>query len=569
MPPKGSVMSSWILVGLALFGLAGPENSIGRKVPNLSFINDQSSKVTLTDYRHSRAMVLIILGKDCPVTNSLIPDFNEFKKDHDGLAVLGIYMGSHDDLDQVTAHAKKFAIEFPILLDGEQACFEGLGATRTNEVFLLDERRVIRYQGPISDRVGYRQNKEKPERKDLALAVDEVLNGKKVSVPVLPVEGCLITRKGSPQKQGLTFHRDIAPILHAKCAPCHHPDAAAPFPLIKFKDAFEHSAMMREVIQERRMPPWFADVRHGTFQNNRALTVEEIRVISQWIQAGCVEGDPAQSPIEPEYSNQWRIGKPDLIMRMPTVYRVPAKGPIKYQFFYTKVPFKKDMWIQKAEIRPGNRAAVHHLIVSWRFPGSTAPPEWITATIPGGDPTIFPEGMARRIPAGAELVWQVHYNATGKPEEDQSEIGFVFSEVAPRKQVQLYGLYNNSFEIPPGANNFQVKAQLTTPRDLFILAFFPHMHGRGKDFEYRAEYPNGKTEVLLSLPQYDSNWQTTYRLKQPKRIPAGTVIRCVAHFDNSSKNPTNPNPKVPAIWGEQSWDEMMIGYMDYYWADGP
>ncbi len=569
-------MTSWIGLSLGLLILNAPpkettnkaKESIGKRVFDLTFVNDKGKPAGLSDFRAAPALVLVIMGRDCPVANALIPDFNDLQREHPQVPVLGIYMGPNDAPDLVAMHVKAFAIEFPVLVDREQACLEALGAKRTGETFVLDGRRVIRYHGRIGNRVGYRQVKDKADRADLALALEEVLAGKKVSVATTPVEGCLITDRHTPVKAGVDYCKDIAPILHAKCAPCHHPGTAAPFSLLSYKDAAEHAAMIQEVIQERRMPPWFADARHGHFLNNRALSAREIRTISNWVQSGHKEGNPAEAPVEPVYSPQWNIGKPDQILRMPTTYKVPASGPVKYQFFYTKTKFQKDMWIQKAEVRPGNRAAVHHLIVSWRYPGSKDPPEWIAASIPGGDPTIFPEGMARRIPAGVELVWQVHYNATGKVEEDQSEIGFVFSDRPPRKQVLLHGLVNNSFVIPPGAPHHEVTAQLGVARDLYILGFFPHMHSRGRDFEYRVAYPDGRSEVLLSIPRYDSNWQATYRLKQPKRIPAGSVLRCIAHYDNSAANPANPNPKKEVVWGEQAWEEMFIGYLDYYLADG-
>lgn len=561
------ILAAGMVLSLPFGEARGPGEGPGRKVPLLTFVNEEGKKVGLADYRHARGVVVVILGRDCPITNAQIPEFLEFQEAHPEIPVIGIHMGPLDTVDQVAKHRKAFSITFPTWLDREQSCFDGLGATRTGEVFFLDERRRVIYQGPISDKVGFRQNRVQARGPGLHEALTQWLAGKPVGSPRVEVAGCLVSRRGKETPGGLTYHRDIAPIVHAKCSPCHHANSSAPFSLLTAKDSLGHAAMVGEVIQERRMPPWFADKRFGNFANDRTLSVEQIETIRRWIEDGCQEGDAKDGPVEPDYSQGWRIGQPDLVMKMPQNFSVPAKGPIPYQFFTTRVPFSGDRWIQKMEIRPGNRAVVHHLIVFWKVPGKKGPPEWLCATIPGGDPTVFPEGMARRLPGGTELLWQVHYNPTGKPEVDRSEIGFVFADQPPRHPVELYGLFNNQFRIPAGAKRYQITSEIHVARDLKLLNFFPHMHARGKEFEYQALYPNGTEETLLSIPDYDSNWQTTYRLKEPKRIPRGTKLRCVAHYDNSAANPANPDPKVAVTWGEQSRDEMMIGYIDYIFAD--
>ena len=269
----------------------------------------------------------------------------------------------------------------------------------------------------------------------------------------------------------------------------------------------------------------------------------------------------------PEFAEGWRIGKPDVVFQMPKEFTVPADSEVKYKYFTTKTNFTEDVWIQAAECRPGNREAVHHIIVFYRDPEKPKQKEWIAATAPGAEPLIFPEGFGRKIPAGAELVWQMHYTTTGKEEVDRSEIGLVFCKEPPKHNVTTFGITNHRFRIPAGAENHEVVSFVPLAQDAVILSLFPHMHLRGKDFLYEAVYPDGRTERLLSVPQYDFSWQNTYRFKTPLRLPKGTVIRCTAHYDNSVENPANPDPTQEVRWGDQTWEEMMIGYIDFYFAD--
>jgi hypothetical protein len=228
------------------------------------------------------------------------------------------------------------------------------------------------------------------------------------------------------------------------------------------------------------------------------------------------------------------------------------------------------MYIQAAEARPGNRAVVHHIVLFYKAPGeknSRLFENWIDGAAPGNIPMQLPEGLGRRIPAGSSLIWQMHYTATGKEEKDRSQYAFKFCKERPKHEARVASIMNQRFRIPAGDPNFAVESRQTMPKDVMVYSFSPHMHVRGKDFEFRAVFPDGKNEILLSVPQYDFNWQSAYRLKEPKRLPAGTRIECVAHYDNSKGNPANPDPKKQVTWGDQTWEEMMIGYVDYVALD--
>lgn len=566
------------VVALAAEQLPGKEqrreSAVGRQIANFVLPDAAGKLVGLSDFSDSRLVVVVFLGTQCPIGNAYLPVLNDLQSQYADkhVQLIGINANPGDSAEAVARHAHEFNLRFPVLVDADQDALQLFGARRTCEVYVLDVRRVVRYRGRIDDRFGYDYKRDQPRRHDLRGALDELLSGRPVSIPETEPAGCLITRRrplgGS---QGPTYAEHIAPIFREQCADCHHPGTAAPFSLLTYDDAVNWSEMIREVVVQRRMPPWHADPRFGRFRNERRLSAEEIAAVVAWTENGTPRGDdllarPLADPPR-ELADGWRIGKPDVVFRMPREFTVPAQGAVRYQYFTTPTNFEQDVWVQAAECRPGNRAAVHHIIVFSKERGAGKAPVWIAATAPGADPVVFPEGVGRKIPAGAELMWQMHYTPTGKEERDRSEIGLVFCKEPPRHSVQTYGIANHSFRIPPGAASHEVVSQVPVIKDTVLLAFMPHMHLRGKDFLYEVVYPDNRRETLLSVPQYDFNWQHTYRLETPLRIPRGATIRCVAHFDNSADNPANPDAAQTVRWGDQTWEEMMIGYVDYYWDD--
>jgi len=382
------------------------------------------------------------------------------------------------------------------------------------------------------------------------------------------------TNKHRKSNEPITYSKQVARILQNKCQTCHHAGTAAPFAISSYDDAVSWGETFREVISEKRMPPWHADPRYGKFSNDRRLTKEEADAIDAWVETGMPKGDPKDLPAPRTYVDGWMIGKPDVIFELPEEQRIPAAGVVPYQYFVTPTNFKEDVWIEAAEARPGNRGVVHHIIVSYRNPknkdrqdGRGIGDGMIVGTAPGDMPLILPPGVARKIPAGSDLVWQMHYSPNGKEAKDRSQVGLIFykGKEPPKRNAQTRGITNADFAIPAGTANHLVESEWIVPRDALLLSFMPHMHLRGKDFEYRAVFPDGRTEVILSIPRYDFTWQTSYRLAEPLRLPKGTKIECTAHFDNSAGNPANPDPKIEVRWGDQTWEEMMIGWIDYVW----
>jgi len=400
---------------------------------------------------------------------------------------------------------------------------------------------------------------------------------------------------GEPAVKEVTFHKDVEPLLQAHCQTCHRPGEAAPMSLLKYEDARKWGAAIKEAVALRKMPPWFADPAHGQFTNDSRLSEQEIATINRWVETGKKEGDPKDAPQPLTFSEGWAMGKPDAVVEMPNAFDVPAKGTVDYVYIVVPTGFTEDRWIQTVEVRPGDRSVVHHIVMLVRPPGVRYLPdakpgipyfppkqddkrepdtgkgqfqfagaiEMIGVYVPGGLPYQVRPGQARFVPKGSDLIFQMHYTANGKAASDKSRIGFIFAKEPPQERVVNTFISNVNLHIPPMAANHEVHARVTLLQDATVQSFFPHMHVRGKAMEYRATYPTGESEVLFRTPNYDFNWQITYFLKQPKLLPKGTVIDCIAWFDNSPNNPSNPDPKSDVYWGEQTWEEMLAGFVDF------
>jgi peroxiredoxin len=555
-------------------------------------------KVRSRDFRDRRAVVLVFLGMECPISNVMLPRLNAMADAYRGRGVtfLGVNSSGLDPGEGVAEYARSHGVRFPMLVDLRQNLADQFQVERMCEVLVMDRGGRLQYRGALDDQYGLGKRKEAPTREYLAEALDAILGGKPVAVSRTEVFGCLIERSkpgvirrtsastraakvesarseaGEQEKTKVerpTFAADVAPILQAKCQSCHRPGQAGPFALLTFSQVSHHAAMIREVVDEGRMPPWHADPRYGRFANDRSLSPSQRATLLTWIDQGAPEGDQKALPPPRVFPEGWSIGKPDAVFEIPDDYTVQAEGTVPYQHFKVPTNFSEDRWVQAAEVRPGDRSVVHHIFV--RVTSSTDPREeglprepFFAGYVAGDMPSIFPPGTARRVPAGAVLRFEIHYNPIGEQRRDRSSIGLIFATTPPEHQVITKGIKNSTFAIEPGAKDQAVVSSFTFGRDSHLLSMMPHMHLRGKDFRYSATYPDGRTETLLSVPFYDFGWQSVYRLLVPKAMPRGTRIDCLAHFDNSAENPVNPDPSQTVRWGEQTTDEMMIGYIDYY-----
>jgi peroxiredoxin len=530
-----------------------------------------------------KAVVLVFLGVECPLSNQFVPILAELHKGYEckGVAFVGINANSQDTRERVAAHSRRHAIPFPVLKDAGNKIADQMGAQRTPEVFIVDPSGVIRYQGRIDDQFGIGYARAgRPTRRDLAIALDEILANKPVSTPRTEASGCRIGRVAKPKAEGrITYAKHVSYILQKNCQECHRPGQIGPMALLSYDDALSWSDTIREVVSDGRMPPWHADPRYGKFSNDRRLSQEDRATLMAWLDGGMARGNDKDLPPPRRFPQGWSIGKPDVVIEMPRAYDVPAKTPkggIPYQYFTVDPGFKEDRWIQRAEAHPGAPSVVHHIVIfvqpKGEFFDPDSPGATLCGTAPGDMPLDLPDSLAKKVPAGARLVFQLHYTPNGTACRDRSSVGLIFSKKPPRHRVLTKPVYSTTFitrldRIPPGADNYKMEANHIFEDNAHLLHFMPHMHLRGKDFLYEAIYPNGKKEILLSVPRYDFNWQSVYRLADPLAMPKGTKLHCVAHFDNSAKNPNNPDPKRAIYWGDQTWQEMMIGWIDYYLDD--
>jgi hypothetical protein len=363
-----------------------------------------------------------------------------------------------------------------------------------------------------------------------------------------------------------------------------------------YEQARPWAKAIRAAVVQKKMPPWFADPAHGTFLNDRSLTKAEIETFMSWADTGALEGDPKDAPQPRQFVEGWHAGKPDVVIQIPKAFQVPAKGTIPYQYIVVPTNFTEDKWIQSVEVRPSNRKVLHHINVSAVPPSANGrasaaagfftsdaearmlarlkpgeePPQFGAASegdllqtfVPGGVPPELPPGQAKLIKAGSTLMFQLHYTTIGTPQEDQTSVGFIFAKEPPRERIKGILVYNTRFTLPAGSSNQMVGARAELLHDVKMVSILPHMHLRGKDFQVRAIYPAGESEILLRVPNYDFNWQINYYLAKPKLLPKGTIIEVTGHYDNSVNNPFNPDPTVDVHYGEQTWEEMLNGFMD-------
>ena len=525
-----------------------------------------------------KAFVIVFVGTECPINNAYMPRLIALHREFadQGVSIVAINSNRQDTAARMAEHAKKYELPFPVLKDERNLVADQFGAKRTPEAFLLDADGTVRYRGRIDDQFGIGYKRPAPTRNDLAEALDELLAGKAVSVAATEVSGCPIARVPEQAKpaagSAITYTNRIASILDKHCVECHRTGEIGPMPLRTYDDVTPWALAIQEAVGEGRMPPWHADPKFGHFSNNRRLSDDDRQALLTWIEHDCPRGE-GEAPRGREYVDGWTIGKPDAVFSMDREFYVPAQASrrgIAYQYFQVDPKFTEDRWITAAEARPGNRSVVHHIIV-FAVPRDRQRQRsedgigtgFLVGWAPGDMPLQCTPGVARRIPKDSVLLFQMHYTPNGHAGNDRSSVGFIFAKEPPKWESKSRSIATKDFALPPGDDNHRVQSASRFRQDVELVSLTPHMHLRGKSFEYRAVFPDGKTETLLSVPRYDFNWQTTYRLEQPIRLPAGTRVECTAHFDNSTKNLTNPDPSKTVTWGDQTWEEMMIGFVDY------
>ena len=535
----------------------------------------------------SKLRVYAFLGCDCPVAKLYARRLGELSERFAsrGIEWVGVMSNPQDSFEDIEQFVQEMKIQFPILKDTEQTHAQSWKVTRTAEVIVVNPQDQVVYRGRVDDQYAPGITRSKTTREDLANALESALAGKTPEISMTEPVGCKIAyvRKPSPSDQpetaSVTYADSVAAIFNKHCTECHRAGEIGPFDINDTAELQGWSEMILETIDTGRMPPWHADPAHGRFKNTRSISRQEIETVRQWVRDGAPLGDlsklsdagklsDADKPAITNLSQGgWRFGRdPDLIVPMSTKgYSIPASGTVDYQYFVVDPKITQDRWVSAAQVIPGDPSVVHHAIVFIRPPDDAEfiGIGWLTAYVPGQMATVFPQGYARKIPAGSKFVFQMHYTPNGQATSDLSKIGLTFVD-EPKVSHEVYTVVgiDQDFEIPPGATDHQVTARVARfPKDGELLAVSPHMHVRGKSFELRAARAEG-SEILLKVPRYDFNWQHTYEWTE--RIPLADIdtLEFTASFDNSDANPTNPSPGEYVMWGDQTWEEMAVAFFE-------
>ncbi len=600
---RAAVLATLAFAALAVGGEPKPAPVVGTKLADWTLPRADTGKPwsLAADGRDAKVVVVVFMGTECPISNAYGAILSALSREYAGKGVVfvGVNSNRQDDAAAVAKHAKEHSLSFIVLKDDGCSLADRFAAKRTPEAFVLDGTRTVRYRGRIDDQFDKGIQRPAAGERDLVAALNAVLSGRQVSRSSTEPVGCFISRAPKPRKsqvahaETVTYSKQVSRILQKNCQECHRAGEAAPFKLMNFADAAAWAEPIREAVTDKRMPPWYADPAHGKFKNDRSLTDEERGALLTWIDEGCPEGDPADLPPARTYPEGWVLGKPDEIFTMEKAYQVPAvapKGGVPYQYFYVGEPFKEDKWVQGIEAHPSVRGVVHHIIVFIRPPIKNAPnphapqilqmfPDFdprnpdgfgtmfLGGYAPGTVPFTHGPGYGKKIPKGSQLIFELHYTPNGTACEDRSSIGLIYCKGPPKHEVHTRTVMTEKFIIPPLVSDHRVDATTTFDRPVVVMAIGPHMHLRGKSFTFDLTATGAKKERMLSVPKYDFNWQIFYELAEPRHLAAGSRIDCAARYDNSTSNPNNPNPWQPVMFGLQTWEEMMVGFVDYYYDD--
>lgn len=570
-------------------------------VDDFALLDHQGGFHQLSRHADAAVVVLYAYATGCPIVRQHLPELQVLASEYaaKGVRVACLDASPADDRAAVMAELQVLGITLPVLMDDTQLVAEGLGITRTGEALVIRGKdRALLWRGPFDDRVGYNAQKPAATRRYLREALDAALSGGTPPADAPPAKGCALTFTQPRATHVIDYAADVAPIIQANCRECHRQGGVAPWAMDSHKQVAGRGAMIREVIRTRAMPPWDADPAHGRFANDCALSVAQTRTLVHWIEQG---GKPsARDPLaasKPAPTVEWPLGRPDLIIDLPP-QDIPATGTVPYRHGSVRVDLPRDTWIRAVHLRPDHQEWLHHAFVFAdgdeelpedlaadpriqrlleRFKDRELPPElqervargmrgltsFLATYVPGLDPKPFPSGTGRLLRKNENLPFQLHYTTNGVAGTDRPRLGLYFAKQPPERELKITSAFNLRLNIPPGARHVPVEATRAFPEARTLYALSPHMHYRGSSMRFTAEYPDGRQEVLLSVPRYDLDWQRTYVLAEPKDLPAGTKIRCVGVFDNSAMNPDNPDPTKRVRFGPQSWDEMFIGYLVY------
>lgn len=545
------------------------------KADNFVLLDQNGISHELHYHRDAKAIVLIAHGNGCQVLRSNLPDYQALLKDYGkrGVHIMMLNANIQDTRDNIASESAEWGFDFPILKDDTQLIARSLKINRTAEVLVIDPRNwEVVYRGPMSDRVDFERQKDNASKTYVRDTLDQLLVGETVAFSKVGSPGCLINIE-EPSEEPISYTETIAPILKDNCMACHVEGGIAPWAMSEYAMIKGFSPMIREVLRTKRMPPWHADPEVGHWENDVSLSNEEQIALVNWIESGSPRGDGPDPLKEIKMAKpDWPLGEPDLIIDIPP-FEVPDSGVVEYQFPVVKNPLNKGVWIEAAALIPGDTNAVHHILAG---SSPTAPVNQsleeifeniILTYTPGNEAQRMPEGTGVYVAPGGVYQFQMHYTPYGKKAVDRSRLGLYFADKAPKHFYREHVIANMGIRIPADKAKHQEKAYFQFPKAAEIFAFFPHAHYRGRSSEFELLYPDGQKETILSVPNYDFNWQRTYRMAEPKSVPAGTIMMHRTVYDNSSNNRGNPAPEKEVYWGLQSEEEMLYGSFGFRWLD--
>lgn len=551
-------------------------SNVGSAIGTLTHVGLDGSLVTVP-VPGAKATVIALTSTTCPLCNVYGPTLARLEAEFALQDVRFVFLNPYDieAVEEMKLKIERLGLGGPYIHDKRHNWVKLLGAKTTTEVFLIDPEGVLQYRGAVDDQYSIGARLPAPRNEYLSDAIEALLRGEIPEVRATEAPGCIIEDVVPVEEFAPTFHGDVEAIVNRACLPCHRSGGVAPFTLESYQDVSRRAKMIEFVVKEGIMPPWFAAEGYGPWRNDGSLTKHEKETLFAWLEAGMPQGNEADAPAKPEFPVGWTIGDPDAVFQLPNPIEVKESGFMSYVNVNVPTNFSEDKWVERIEVLPGDRRAVHHILVFIRTPeqagnrllealadASDAISGFFGIYVPGNSALIYPEGLAKRIPAGSVLRFQIHYTPYGKATTDQSRIGFIFAEDEPQHEVLTASLVNLGLAIPPGADNHHVEARLRVPTDVQILSFLPHMHVRGKAARYELVSERG-TQILLDVPRYDFNWQLNYVLEEPLHISAGDTLIFRAWYDNSEANPANPDPTKTVRWGAQTYDEMHLGYVEY------
>lgn len=522
-----------------------------------------------------RGTVVCFLGTECPLVKLYSSRLSQLSERYAtrGIRFVGINSNRQDTDEDIRLYLGEHSLSFPVVRDERNLVADQYGATRTPEVFLLDSQLKLRYHGRIDDQYAPGVTRSSASREDLREAIDQLLDGVPVSVAETEAVGCLIgkyRRTSTPagsDHASVTYANQVSRMLQKHCLECHRAGEIGPFAMDSYQNVVGWADTMQETIDNGRMPPWHADPDHGSFRNARVMPESDKQILRDWIAAGMPKGNDDELPEPVQFADGWQLGRePDLVVAMSErSYAVPAEGTVEYQYFVVDPGFTEDRWVSAAQVIPGNRSVVHHAIVFIRPPDGSEfrGVGWLTAYVPGQRSFAMPPEHARRIPAGSKLVFQMHYTTNGSPQRDLTRVGMLFApaEQISHQVITVVGI-DQEFEIPPQVADHEVRGQVRWyPKQGRLLAVAPHMHVRGKQFQLYAERDD-QSESLLFVPNYDFNWQHAYEFSTPLELSGIDRLKFRVVFDNSSQNPFNPDPTQWVTWGDQTWEEMAVAFLE-------